>query len=94
MKTRNSIPPLKKRDGTEAISDKEKAEPLNSFFISTFTDERLNDLPSNLGTPSLENLLDSFEITPEIVLENLNALNPGKSPGPDGWHPFFLKKCS
>ena len=27
-----------------------------------------------------------------MVSEKMQGLNPGKSPGPDGWHPFPLKK--
>ena len=41
--------------------------------------------------PFLGKYLDSFTITPEIVREKLQELNPGKTPGPDGWHPVFLK---
>ena len=29
-----------------------------------------------------------------MVLENLQDLNPGKTPGPDGWHPYFLKNIA
>ena len=44
--------------------------------------------------PFLGKYLDSFTITPEIVREKLQELNPGKTPGPDGWHPVFLKNIS
>ena len=27
-----------------------------------------------------------------MVSEKIQGLNPGKSPGPDGWHPFPLKQ--
>ena len=27
-----------------------------------------------------------------MVNEKIQGLNPGKSPGPDGWHPFPLKR--
>ena len=29
-----------------------------------------------------------------MILEKLQALNPSKSQGPDGWHPYFLKELS
>ena len=34
--------------------------------------------------------LNSFVITPQIVLKKIMDLHPEKSPGPDGWHPVFL----
>ena len=37
-------------DGTEAMPTLEKAEILNTFFSSTFTDERLEDIPINTET--------------------------------------------
>ena len=37
------------------------------------------------GTPLL-----SIIITEEMVMEKLKSLNPGKSTGPDGMHPFFF----
>ena len=51
-------------DGTEAL---EKAEILNTFFSSTFTDERLEDIPINTEKPFLGKL-DSFVITPETPI--------------------------
>ena len=39
-KTRCKILPLKKTDGTEAVTALEKAQILNTFFSSTFTEER------------------------------------------------------
>ena len=29
-----------------------------------------------------------------MILEKLQALNPSKSKGPDGWHPYFLRELS
>ena len=91
-KTRYKIPALKKTYGTEAVTALEKAQILNTFFSSTFTGERLEDLPINTENPFLGEYLDSFVITPEMVDKKLQELNQGKSPGPDGWHPVYLKK--
>ena len=41
-KAKSKIPCLKKEDGSEATTDAEKAEALNKFFVSTFTDETLD----------------------------------------------------
>ena len=80
---------MKKNDGSSAVSAQDKAEALNEFFASVFTNEDLENLPC---APTYGGeLLDSFNITAEIVLKKLLELKPGKSPGKDGWHPVFLK---
>ena len=38
--------------------------------------------------------LTSIAITREMVLEKLNSLNPGKSTGLDGCHPYFLRSLA
>ena len=38
--------------------------------------------------------LTSIVITREMVSEKLNSLNPGKSTGLDGWHPYFLRSLA
>ena len=91
-KTKSKIPILMKMDGSEAVTAPEKAETLNSFFSSNFTEENL-ELPND-DTPFLGEYLDAFTITPQMVLNKLRELNPGKTPGPDGWHPYFLKSIA
>ena len=39
-------------------------------------------------------MLGSFNIEPEAVQKKLHDLNPGKTPGEDGWHPIFLKNIT
>ena len=68
----------------------EKAQILNTFISSTFTEERLEDLQINTENPFLGKYLDSV-ITPEMVDKKLQELNQGKSPETDGWHPVYLK---
>ena len=53
-----------------AVSAKEKAEALNDFFCSTFTDEDLSNLPRN-HEPKTDKKLDSFTIAKEVVLKKL-----------------------
>ena len=91
-KAKSKIPVLTKPDGTEAISSSDKAETLNNFFSSNFTDERIEDIPESTEEYFLGDYLDGFIITPKMVSEKIQGLNPGKSPGPDLWHPFPLKK--
>ena len=52
-KTPAKIPPLKKADDTEAVTAYDKTEKLNIYFSSYFTDERLDDVPSNSETTSM-----------------------------------------
>ena len=91
-KAKSKIPVLIKPDGTEAISAYDKAETFNNFFSSSFTEERLEDISDSTEENFLGDYLDGFIITHEMVREKIHGLKPGKSPGPDGWHPFSLKK--
>ena len=88
-----TIPPLKKPDGSKAVTPKHKAETLNDFFPSVFTNEDCQNIPPS---PSchVNEVLSSIEITPETVLAKLNNLNPNKSPGHDKWHPHFLRELA
>ena len=92
-KTRSKIPILRKKDGTAAATPLEKAETLNEFFSSVFTDENVDNLPEE-STVHLGDYLNNFEVTPEAVLVKLMKLNPGKTPGPDKWHPLFLRSIA
>ena len=89
-KTRSKIPSLQQKDGSKVSTPSEKAEVLNNFFGSVFTDEDTDNIPDN-NEPFLGKYLDIFRITPKSVLKKLLDLNPGKSPGLDGWHPVLLK---
>ena len=93
VKSRDSISSLKREDGTTATSAADKAETLNKFFASVFTLEDLHTIPAP-PEYDIENLLLTIEITSEQVKEKLENLNPNKSPGHDGWHPYFLRELS
>ena len=77
-------------DGSDASTSNDKAEALNEFFSSVFIEDstEVSDFPKD---SYLGEFLDSFEITSEMVEEKLRGLSANKSPGPDGWHPIFLK---
>ena len=51
-------------------------------------------MPHTTGQVNPDNVLNHFIITPEIVFKKLQDLNPGKTPGPDGWHPVLLKNIA
>ena len=93
LQTRQNIPTLENPDGSKATSVKEKANTLNKFFCSVFTTERLDNI-LELSADFDGETLSTAEITPEIVWRKLVDLNPNKSPGPDKWHPHFLRKLA
>ena len=93
LKSRQAIPTLTNKDGTKAISAKDKAESLNDFFTSVFTTENLGNIPAVKNAPAYE-FLSNIKITPDLARTKLNALNTNKSPGQDKWHPYFLKELS
>ena len=78
-----------KVDQQKIYSDEGKANILNQFFSSVFTEEDLNSIPAIEERP-VGSKLTSFEIQEE-VLKRVIALNPNKSCGPDGFHPRLLK---
>ena len=92
-KPRSKINSLDKADGTKATNDQDKADLLNSYFSSVFTVEDLSRMPV---TPRYHSgqTLDDIAITEEMVVKKLTKLLPGKSPGPDGWHPRVLKELA
>ena len=90
MKTRSGIDSIQLPDGSTATSDHEKAELLNLYFASVFTDENLASFPSiesEVSVPKLEDII----ITTSIVFNELNKLKIDKSPGTEDWP---LKECS
>ena len=92
-KTRTGIGDLESSDGTLSSSDHQKAELLNTFFASVFTEEDTSTIPTIDGI-DIEEHLEQVEITPEKVKKKLNNLKTSKSPGIDNIHPLLLKECS
>ena len=92
LKTRATIPILKKPDGSKATIPKEKANVLNDYFESVFTVENKDNVP-RIRCYNVQDLT-SVDITPESVKQKLTALNPNKSPGYDNWYPYFLRELA
>ena len=81
-KTKTSLPTLISHDGTEALSDADKAAVLNQFFCSVFTKESLHNIPE-FPPWEFADKIDKTHITPELVHNKLKSLNPNKSSDPD-----------
>ena len=68
---------------------KEKAEALNAQFVSVFTKEDKEDIPTmSEGTiPKISDLV----ISEKRVWKQLQELSPNKAAGPDELPPWFLR---
>ena len=58
-----------------------------------FVDENLNNIPDPTSLSPIEHL-SSIIFTKDMKRDKLQELNPNKSQGPDGWHPYFLRELS
>ena len=93
LKVREGISDLIDKDGNKVQSDKGKADLLNDFFCSVFTEERTNDIPNCDATDS-STFLGSIEFTKEKVLKKLKNIDSSKSGGPDGIRANVLKELA
>ena len=92
MKTKVVIGDLVKQEGELTSGNREKAEVLNDYFSSVFTEENLENMPSLEPRP-YDTPLTTLEITPDKVKKKLLKLKKTKSAGPDGFHPRVLREC-
>ena len=70
-------------------SDQQKADVLQDYFSSVFTNEDNSDIPF-FADREYQEKLSSFDITEEMVNKKLNKLKVNKSSGPDKIHPRVL----
>ena len=93
LKTRAGIPDLAKTDDknktTFTSSDEEKANVLQDFFSSVFTQEPPVDLPY-FKTRDFQEKLTNSDINCDMVKKKLLKLKSNKSSGPDFIHPKVL----
>lgn len=84
------IPPLRTDQGV-FVTDKDKAETLNTYFFSVFTNEQL-PLPEISTSPYSS--ISALQISPEGVAKQLSQLKPNKACGPDELPARVLKEIS
>ncbi|KAK3757934.1 hypothetical protein RRG08_058248 [Elysia crispata] len=91
--TRSGIGDLKRDDGTIASADKEKAQVLNDFFQSVFTEEPDGELPKapqfTFNCP-----LTNIDFKTEDIRKLLTKLKSGKAAGPDDIPTFPLTETA
>jgi len=93
LRTRSTVGDLRLQNGVEVISKSGKADILNQFFSSVYTQETTDNIPSPQHTTVKKQLLD-IEIKEQEVFQLLNKTKIDKSPGLDGIHPRVLKECA
>ena len=92
IKTRPVMGALRSSTGETVNTDKRKADILNTFFASVFTQEEDLDLPVPTAQEGIPELSD-IEISAEGVERKLLALNQYSAPGPDSIHPQVLREA-
>ena len=91
IKVKRSLSELQRSDGSLTNCDSEMANILNDYFATVFITEDTTNMPS-LGDVCSGNCLAEITISIDDVWNQLLALNPSKSGGPDGCHPRVLKE--
>ena len=74
---------------TLVSSDADKANILNKYFASVFTEEPTEPPPPDIATELSEHLTD-LAIPRCTIVSKLKSLDKSKSPGYDGFHPIVL----
>ena len=93
MKVKAGIADLVDSNGDTVSEDSEKAEVLNSFFCSVFTEERKEEVPT-CEKKNDQDYLNNIVFTKEKVLKKLKNLDPSKSGGPDEINARVLKELA
>ena len=91
-KPKQPIGNLLKAEGGCTETDEEKAEELNTFFSSVFTEE--GDSEINEFNSEFHTALTDITITKDQMEKELKSLNEYKSPGPDKVHPKIIKEMA
>ena len=93
IKSRDKIVELEDKQGNITRNDHDKAELLNDYFSSVFTNEAVGEIPI-IPLKHVNQLLTEIQITNEMILKQLKGINISKSPGPDGIHAKVLHELA
>lgn len=93
LKTREGIGDLIDKNGNLASTNSDKAEVLNNYFSSVFTNEDLTNIPDPDPTGASECSTELL-VTEEWTRKQLSETDPNKAPGLDGVHPRLLKELA
>ena len=91
IKIHPNIAELLCSDGSTVCSDAEKATIFNEYFSSVFTVEDTTTTIPTVHSVCSPPVIDSIDITPEVVLNKITNLQSGKSSRPDGWPVQIIK---
>ena len=91
---KEGVSDLTDKDGVLKSNDKDKSNILNDFFSSVFTQEDNINIPEFKYDKDINTTLNTCSISINDMENALNNLNISKSPGPDNFHPHFLKLSS
>ncbi len=88
---KGTIPPLRRYDGSLATAAADKAQVLNNFFGSVFTNDDLSLPPFASRT---DKTLSVIEFPPLRVMHKLKSLKPSVSSGPDSIPNVLLSRLA
>ncbi|CAM5102330.1 unnamed protein product [Eretmochelys imbricata] len=91
-KVKESVGPLLNEGGNLVTEDAEKANVLNAFFASVFTN-KVSSQTTALGSTAW-GVGDQPSVEKEVVRDYLEKLDVHKSMGPDALHPRVLKELA
>lgn len=92
IKPKESVANLMDSDGNMTRSNEDKANVLNKFFSSVFTQESTDSVPN--FNPRTDCTLSEVTVSVDQFKKALKSLNTSKSPGPDQIHPKVLSELS
>ena len=93
MKVKEGIGDLIDSQGNTVCDNDGKANVLNNFFCSVFTEEKTENIPK-CKPRNKDVYLEDIEFTKEKVLKKLLNINPSKSGGPDNICARVLKELA